>query len=293
MVLWGQMLPGFVLLLTAWEPFALSATRYIIAAPAMLLVTRIMRGPLVLPPRSDWPKLSLLGFFGMGGLITFYTYGIAHSNPVTAIVVQSTSPLTYCAIAVLVYREPLPKGLGPALCLVIPGALLLAGPALMGDPLSFRGGEPLLICGSACWAWYSLQCHRWLPDYGELRITTWTMVAAMPFLIALFLLLWAMGLTAPPREVPPLGLNLLLLWLIFTSTCLGVMLWHGGVKRLGVATAGLYFNVSPLVAMAISAALGFVPTVWQLLGGALVLAGVLQLQMRRWLGARRRTIPPV
>lgn len=112
------------------------------------------------------------------------------------------------------------------------------------------------------------------------------MVAATPFLLALFLVLWAAGLTRLPESVPPLQLNLVLVWLILTSTCLGLILWHRGVKRLGVATAALYFNVSPLVATAISAALGFVPTVWQLAGGVLVLAGVFQLQMRRWLRAR-------
>lgn len=288
MVFWGQMIPGFVLLLEVWDPFALSAARYVLAAPFMLLVLWLYAGRLDPPARGEVAKLALLGLFGMGGLITFYTFGLAHANPVTAIVVQTASPLTYAAIAILVYREPVPTGLLAALALVVPGGLLLAAPALAGGAVVFEGGEAFLVLGSACWAWYSLQCHRWLPDYGEVRLTAWTMAAAAPFLIFLFLGLWTLGLTALPTAWPSFELNALMLWLILTSTCLGIVLWHAGVNRLGVATASLYFNVAPLVAMAITTALGYQPTPFQLLGGLLVLAGVAQLQLRRWLHTRRQ-----
>ncbi|WP_420394334.1 DMT family transporter [Acuticoccus sp.] len=287
MVLWGQMVPGFVVLLAVWDPFALSAARYVIAAPIMVGALWIARG-LELPRRDEVGRLAVLGLVGMGGLITCYTYGLAHSDPVVAIIVQSAAPLTYTAVATLAYREPVPTGLGSTLLLVIPGGLLLAAPALAGTAATPRGGEVLLIAGSVCWAWYSLQCRRWLPHYEEFRLTTWTIVAATPFLVALFFLLWSAGLTAPPDRPPPMQLNALLLWLTVSSSCVGIVLWHGSVRRLGVATAGLYFNVAPLVAMAISAALGYVPTLLQLAGGALVLSGVGQLHARRWWAARRR-----
>ncbi|MEM8665759.1 MAG: DMT family transporter, partial [Pseudomonadota bacterium] len=287
---WGQMVPGFVLLLAVWDPFALSAARYVIAAPIMFAVLWITRG-IVWPSLREAPHLALLGVFGMGGLIGFYTFGIAHSNPVTAIVVQTATPLTYTAFARLIYREPIPRGLFAALLLVVPGGMLLAAPIFFGGEVTVEGGEFFLIAGSLCWAWYSLQCRRWLPHYDEIQLTTWTMVAAMPFLVLLFLALWTVGLTGLPETFPPLELNILMLWLILTSTCIGIMLWHASVGRLGVATAGLYFNVAPLVALAISAALGYVPTLWQMLGGALVLAGITQLHVRRYLAAKQSGRP--
>ncbi|TVQ34641.1 MAG: DMT family transporter [Geminicoccaceae bacterium] len=291
MFLWGQMIPGFVVLLEVWDPFALSAARYVIAAPLMLAFLAWWAGRITPPLRSEWGKLALLGLFGMGGLITFYTVGLAHANPITAIVVQTASPLTHTAIAVLFYKERVPQGLGTSLALVVPGGLLLAAPAFAGGEMAFRGGEVLLLAGSICWAWYSLQCPRWLPDYGEVRLTTWTMIAATPCLVVLFLALWSVGLTAPPAAWPPLELNLLMLWLILSSTCLGIILWHGAVGRLGLATSALYFNVAPLFALVITSLLGFVPTLTQLAGGALVLLGVGQLQARRWWAARQRLTP--
>ncbi len=288
MLFWGQMIPGFKVLLEVWDPFALSAVRYVIAAPIMLLVVRWWTGRLELPAPSEVVRLALLGTFGMGGLIVFYTWGLAHANAVTAIVVQTASPLTYTAIAIAFYGERVPRGLKTALLFVLPGGLLLAAPALAGGEMAFQGGEALLVLGSACWAWYSLQCQRWLPHYGEVRTTAWTMTAATPFLVLLFLGLWALGLTAPPPAMPSLGINLLMLWLILSSTCLGIILWHGGVGRLGLATAALYFNVAPLFGLMIATALGFVPTFWQLVGGGLVLIGIGQLSARRWWAARRQ-----
>ncbi len=288
MLFWGQMIPGFKVLLEVWDPFALSAARYVIAAPIMLLVVVWWTGRLTLPATGEIGRLALLGTLGMGGLIVFYTWGLAHANAVTAIVVQTASPLTYTAIAVLFYGERVPQGLKTALLFVLPGGLLLAAPALAGGEMAFQGGEVLLVMGSACWAWYSLQCQRWLPHYGEVRTTAWTMTAATPFLVLLFLVLWALGLTAPPVTMPSVEINLLMVWLILSSTCLGIILWHGGVARLGLATSALYFNVAPLFGLVIAAVLGFVPTAWQLVGGALVLVGVGQLSARRWWAARRQ-----
>jgi hypothetical protein len=46
-----------------------------------------------------------------------------------------------------------------------------------------------------------------------------------------------------------------------------------------------------LFGLAIATALGFVPTAWQLVGGALVLLGIGQLSARRWWASRRQVTP--
>ncbi|WGF89496.1 DMT family transporter [Marinivivus vitaminiproducens] len=288
MLFWGQMVPGFVVLLQVWDPFALAAVRYLLSAPLMLGLLWLRFRRIDLPPLDEIGRLVLLGTVGMGCFVMFYTIGLAFADPVSAIVVQTASPLLHTAIAVLVYREKAPAGLAAALALVIPGGLLLAAPAWMGTgQMSFRGGEFLLILGSLCWSWYSLQCRRWLPHYDEIRLTAWTMVSAVPFLLGLFLALLALGLTRFPDVMPSAGANLLLLYLVVSSSCVGIVLWHGGVGRLGLATAALYYNIAPLFAILIGMAMGFMPNLWQWLGGGLVLAGVGQIHLRRYRALRR------
>lgn len=73
---------------------------------------------------------------------------------------------------------------------------------------------------------------------------------------------------------------------------LGVVLWNAGVRAVGVVTASLYINLTPVVAIAILVLMqGAEPTTQQLLGGALVLLGIVYsewriLQARRPLALR-------
>jgi len=63
------------------------------------------------------------------------------------------------------------------------------------------------------------------------------------------------------------------------STALSTVAWNIGVSRLGIAVGGLWQNTVPVFAVLISLAFfGVVPTGTQVLGGAVVLAGVAIMQ---------------
>ncbi|MGF1528212.1 MAG: EamA family transporter, partial [Candidatus Competibacterales bacterium] len=153
--------------------------------------------------------------------------------------------------------------------------------AEVGEP-GFRGGEALLVLASVCWSWYTLQCQRWLVGFNTFHITAWTMTGALVAVWLLFAVMSQFSLAALPNPWPTWEINGLLLWLVLTSTCMGVVLWHGGTRRLGLVRSAMYFNLAPLFGVLISSALGFVPTLYQLAGGALVLVGVGQIHVRRY-----------
>ena len=60
----------------------------------------------------------------------------------------------------------------------------------------------------------------------------------------------------------------------------GLLGWNYGVRQLGVVVASLFLNFVPAFTILITTLQGRPPTTMQLLGGALVLAGVLQSQLR-------------
>jgi drug/metabolite transporter (DMT)-like permease len=64
------------------------------------------------------------------------------------------------------------------------------------------------------------------------------------------------------------------------STALGGALWNVGVARAGVAAGVLWQNTVPVFGVLISMLFGFVPTGGQVLGAALVVAGVLTMWHR-------------
>jgi drug/metabolite transporter (DMT)-like permease len=73
----------------------------------------------------------------------------------------------------------------------------------------------------------------------------------------------------------------LLLWTALAITVFGVLSWNFATSRVGIVIAAIYLNLIPVVAILITVALGNHAAPLQLMGGALVLIGVIQLQLRR------------
>lgn len=284
-VVWGAQLPIVYLLLERWDAVTLAAARYVMAVPLMLGLLWLREGWPREGPGAPWGRLVLLGIVGIGAISLFHTAGLAYSDPVTAIVVQSASPVVFTGVAWVWLRIRPGPGMGVALALAVAGALLvrLSGGGA-GLAVGIRGGEILLLLGSGCWAWYSLACQRWLPGYSQLRITAITFLPGAAFLGVLYAVTAGAGLTRA-SDAMLLADALLVVWMAVSATCLGVLLWHFGVSRLGLPMAALYLNGVPVVSLLLTIAFGVVPTWLQLLGALLVVAGVLQAQLRR--GVRR------
>jgi drug/metabolite transporter (DMT)-like permease len=283
MIAWGSQVPITYALLARWDPLTLSVLRYALAVPVILLVLWLREGWRA-PPRALWQPLALLGGIGMAGPNILYTMGLAHADPVTAIVIQSASPVTATLIAWLVFRVRPERGLGLALGLAVAGGVLArlwgsAGIVRSGA----QGGELLLVMSSACWAWYSLGCQRWLPGQSQLWITAGTVAPATASVGFVYLIARASGIAQAPDPVPALD-ALALAWMAISSTCMGVLFWNAGVSRLGLPVSALYLNLIPVVAILVAAASGVVPRWPQIAGGLLVLAGVAQAQLRRRAG---------
>src|SRR6266404_4011131 len=68
------------------------------------------------------------------------------------------------------------------------------------------------------------------------------------------------------------------------------LLWHFGVSRVGVAVATMYTNLMPVAAVLLTLWLGTAPSAGQLVGGAVILAGVLYAQLAAR-GVRQATRP--
>ena len=96
----------------------------------------------------------------------------------------------------------------------------------------------------------------------------------------------ASGATPPPAPIRALDVGLIA-WMTVMAVIAGLLGWNYGVRHLGVVVASLFLNFVPVFAILITTMLGEPPTTMQLLGGALVLAGVLQSQLRHLTWRRR------
>jgi drug/metabolite transporter (DMT)-like permease len=279
-LLWGTMVPTVAHLLERWDPYFLSAFRYIGALPFMWAALALLERRQPAQSGADW-RIWPLGIVGIGCYATLYTIGVYHCHPVTAAILSATSPAVAAIVDRIVWGIPVDRRMLPAIALAIVGGALATVHLGDGDMFDFRGGEILMVTAFACWSWYSTAAQRWCPGWSQLRITTATMTTggvglAVIFAIAVF----AGAAHFPPPAPRSLSDVLILGWMTIVLVALGVYLWNFGVKRTGVVVASLYLNLVPIVSIAIFAAAGTPPSAMQIVGGVLVIAGIVMSELQ-------------
>lgn len=290
---WGTMIPGLNLLLHNWDPFFLAAARYAFAAPILLLFLLFLDGNRRTPVHVPMWRLWLLGAIGIGSFAPLFTIGVAHANPVTAAIIVSTGPAVGALVAWLFFRIPLDPAMIPAIVLAILGcALATYDPKAASHGFEIRGGEFLMILGSVCWSWYSLAAQRWLEGWSQLRIAAMTTSTGSVAAVAVYVVAGLLGAAYLPPALPSSWQDVAILaWIVLVLVTIGLIAWNHGVNRSGIVVALIYLNMTPVVAIAITALLGTPPRLFQIVGGALVIAGVLQSQLRRLRKARKAAVP--
>lgn len=287
---WGSMIPCVAALVPPWDPFFLTSSRYVIAGPAFLLIVALAEPRRGLGQAlANW-RVWLLGLVGVGLFGPLLIVGFAYTNPITAAVLSAMAPAINAAVAWVAFREPLERSSLPAIGLVVAGGIIATfDPGGTGGLFALRGGELLILGSIVCWAWYSMAAQRWLKGWSQLRITGTTVATGAVASVLIYLVVALLGLAPLRPTIPPSPVGLgLVAWMTVGPVILAFFLWHNAVHKLGFVVASLFLNLTPVVAILITAvAFAIYPTPLQLLGGVFVMAGVLQSQLRR-LPARAR-----
>lgn len=274
--IWGAMFPALERILRTWDVFSATAGRHTLAVMTLLIVLSLRERRIPMNRKMPWGRLLLLGFLGMSVTSLLTTLAVHFSSGVSAAIASATNPITSAVTARLLHRVPLLPG-------IIIGSLLSTAGGLVsilgGDSagVELRGGELLLVVSNILWTWYSMMAQRWLAGYSQLHISGLT---ALTGLIGLYAVIAAAGVSGMADFHIDLSLEpvILLLFSGAVSVAVGNSLWHFGVSRVGVTIAAMYNNLIPVVAVAIAFWAGIKPTGAQLVGAAIIIAGVLYAQ---------------
>ena len=135
-----------------------------------------------------------------------------------------------------------------------------------------------MLGAGALWTWYSIAAQRWLAGHSQLAITALT---TLPSGLALAALAAALGGTGLMTVRVDFSTQCLLLLAYAGLLMIGIanVLWHYGVSRIGVAVATMYSNLMPVAAVLVTLSFGRAPSAAQVVGGAVILAGVLYGQL--------------
>lgn len=287
-VFWGMNIPFTAVLFQTFDPFFLALVRVALATlilgglAAATLGWRAFGVPM---PATRFAAMTLT----MAAFFVFYNLGLRYTNPITAAAIMAGSPV-YAAITVrMLTGAPLERGFGGAALLTVMGAAIaIQGRADAGaGALRLQGGEPLIVLSLVAWTLYSIFAQRWFdPSVPQLRRTYVSMLGTTVWLALAWAIVHAAGMVGAPNLSPDGRAIAFLLATAVFSTALGGVAWNIGVHRIGLIPGALWQNTVPVFGVLIAMLFGFIPTVAQISGGAVVIAGVLYMQWRKLQHAR-------
>lgn len=269
--LWAGSYPWSKIILTWLDPIASAGTRYGLAAIVLIALT-VRSGQLVPVFRSNWKSYLVIGLVGFAIFPLLIFTALTHTTAMNASVIMALSPVLTMVGAALFLGEKLTARAVVGLTISVIGAVI----AVLGDsPKGLAGftldiGEPLMLLAAACLSFYTVASRKLLSTNVPPMVNTALVMTAGAVLLLPVMLVFG----KVPVEPPSIAVILSLLAIIIGSTVLGYVFWMRATQALGVDTPNLMFNFIPVLTMAFAWIGGTPPYPEQMIGGALVIAGV-------------------
>lgn len=288
-LLWGAMTPMTHVLVTGvFDPFFLALVRYLVPAPLLLVFCLLLDRSSPFAGHMPVRRLFTLGV-SMSGFSILFTVGLMLCDPIRGAIVMSCNPLMAAVLARTMYRMPFARGFKLAMLAAMIGGAMVAADAVrpkagsetFGLPFV---GEALLIGAMFSWNWYSMKAQEWLAPMGwsQIRISFLTSLAGCILMLAGFGCLSVFSESRLPTEWPTPLTWFMIGWLGFGGAGAAIVLWNFGVSRIGLPVASIYSSLAPVFAVGVAALFFGAPlSAQQLLGGVVVLAGIVRMQILR------------
>jgi len=252
------------------------AMRYALAA--VVLAALVRPGPR--PDRRALLRLAALAATGLVGFNICVLGALRSGTPPLLGTVVGSAPLALAILGPLLARQrPTARLVGAAAVVVLGVALVEGGvhgsPAAFAWALGALAGEVL----------FSVLAAPLLPTLGPVRVSAWTCGLAVPMLLG------GAALTEkwrPPTVTETVGL----LYLALLLTVVAFLMWYTGLRRLGVARAGMLVGVLPVATLAATSLLDLrLPGPLAAIGTVLVAAGLVIGSARLPVPLRHRRVP--
>jgi drug/metabolite transporter (DMT)-like permease len=269
-VIWGV---NFVVVKYAtqiFNPVAFTGLR-VGAAALLLLTVAFARGRISLP-RRDLIGLLLLGVIGNGLYQLFFVHGVARTRAGNAALIVGAAPAIIALFARLRGLERLKRMTIVGIALSVIGVgLVIAGSAKPTNGQTTLLGSVLVFGGVLCWTVYTILLQPYTKRIDVFRLSAITMVGgAVPLLIAS-----TPSLIATNWAAVGSGGWFALFYSSVISMGVAYLFWYRGLRVLGPTRTAVYSNLQPIIALLVAwAFIGEIPTIFQGVGAATIIAGV-------------------
>jgi drug/metabolite transporter (DMT)-like permease len=277
-LLWAGNYPLAKIGLHELGPITMSALRALIAAPLLVLVSRLLEGPLPPLARRDLIAVVVLAVSGFVGNSALWYVGLRLTSPANAGILGAASPVVVALAAAAWLRERVSPvnlaGIGLTLAAVL---LTIA----QGSPrtlltLSVNRGDVIILVSQSLWVVYTLYSRANLSTFSPLQMLAGAHVVAAGLLLPMALgeRPWQMFAHAS--------------WVGFSVVLYSALLgtpahiaFYQAVRTVGPSRAAVFMNLIPFMVLGLSWLMLGEPIHWYHWVGAIGVIGGVVLTTRR------------
>jgi drug/metabolite transporter (DMT)-like permease len=252
-------------------PLNFSALRLLMATLIMLAFT-FASGRDLRVPRADFWRLCALGFLANVIYQMLFIYGMKLTSAGDASIILATAPIFTAIIGRIRRAEFFGVRAVVGLVLAFVGMAVLVS---YGGWASAKGsnfaGNCILVFAAIGWASYTVATKRFSHAYGSIKSTTLVMATGTPMLLIFSIPTLVRQDWHAVRLASWGGVAFSAVF----SISIAYIIWSYGVQKIGPTRTAIYSNVTPIATLlAAWAMLGERPLPGQIVGAAVVLAGV-------------------
>ena len=260
------------------DPETLLALRMLFSLPFFLAMALLSRDHGHKLAGHDWLMLIAMGFIGyyLSSYLDFL--GLQYITAGLERLILFLQPTMVVLLSALFFKTAIRRHHAISLALSYSGIALVfaSNMTLAKDPHAILLGGGLVFASAFAYALYMIGSGRVIPRVGAARFTGYASSVACGFAIGQFFVFHGVAALAQPAKVYWLCIAMAMI-----STVMPIWLMAEGIKRIGANQVAMISAIGPVLTMffgwlILHEAITFV----QIVGAALVLAGVLLVSLK-------------
>lgn len=251
------------------DPLSLVLLRWLIAVVPLVVIAQLVERPRWRDLLRAWPAIVLLAALGLLGYNLFLYAALQHTDAFNASLVNAFNPALISIAAAIFLRERLGAAGVAGIVIALIGVLVVLSGGDLGALFrtGFGLGELLMIGAILAWTGYTI-VGRAVGGVPPIASTACQAVVSIVVLTPVALV------TGGPALPGSSEVWLALLFIGLFPSVLSYLFWNRAMKEIPPARGGVFLNLITVFTALFTVLAGHPFTAAQLVGGAIVIAGV-------------------
>lgn len=272
-LIWGVNFTVVKAGIATMPPMAFNGLRVVLAAVVLAVVAFVVAGRRNFPARRDALALLAMGVLGNGLYQLMFIAGLSRTRAGIAALVIAAGPAWIAIFSRLFGRERLPGRGWAGIGLQMIGMMcVVASAGLLETDSGALLGAGFIMTGSIIWALFTILLQPYTARVHPLHLASLTLSSGA---VLLFAVGWPSIRTLDFSAITVSAWGAMV-YAGVGALVIAYLLFYRGVRVLGPTRTAMYGNLQPIIALLVAwAVLHERPTMWQVVGGAIVMAGLL------------------